>query len=101
MRHVVTGLLLLASSVALAASPIELKLTPRGSITAPPPPGVALPPGGQGRLVDRPEVDIHAFLAGGPTVGHPLPTNPGVAPSTNIALVNPGFSGFEGLNLTD
>lgn len=102
MRHVVTGLLLLSASTAFAAgSPIELKLTPRGTLGAPPPPGAARLPTGQGRLVSHPEVDLHAFLAGGPVAGHPLPTNPGVAPSTGIALINPGFSGFEGLNLTD
>ena len=101
MRHVVTGLLLLVASPAFGGSPVELKLTPQGPLAAPPPPGVARAPNGQGRLLNKPEVDIHAFLAGGPTAGHPLPTNPGVAPSTGISLVNPGFAGFDGINLTD
>jgi hypothetical protein len=78
-----------------------MKLTPRGSLAAPPGPSAARPPTGEGRLLNKPEVDIHAYLAGGPTAGHPLPTNPGTAPSTGTSLVNSGFSGFEGLNLTD
>ncbi len=101
MRHVLTGLLLLAASTALAAPAVELKLTPRGSLGAPPPPGAARLPAGAGRLNDRPEVDLHAYLSGAPVATHPLPTNPGVAPSTGISLLNPGFSGFEGLNNTD
>ncbi len=103
MRHVVTSLLLLSASLASAASPaaVELKLTPRGTLAAPPPAGAARLPTGPGRLLDRPEVDLHAYLAGGPTASHPLPSNPGVAPSAGISLLNRGFSGFEGLNNTD
>ena len=103
MRHLLTGLLLLCAGTATAASqvPVELKLTPRGALAAPPPPGAVQPPTGQVRLLNKPEVDLHAFLAGGPPAVHPLPTNPGVAPSANISLINPGFSGFEGLNLDD
>ena len=102
MRHGLTGLLLLAASAASAASsPIELKLTPRGSLAAPPPPGAARLPTGQGRAPRQAGGGPPRLPRGRPGGRAPVAHQPGVAPSSSIALVNPGFSGFEGLNLTD
>jgi hypothetical protein len=92
-------LLLLSASVAFAA-PAQLHLVSRGSLTVPA--AGATAPGGLDTLVPgHAEVDLHAFLTGGPTAGHPLPTEVGNAPSAGISLLNPLFSGFDALDHAD
>ena len=99
MRHVATALLLL-SSAALAA-PAQLHLVSRGSLSVPAAGSTSaadtlssLPP-------DHPEVDLHAYLSGGPNPNHVLPTTVGEGPSADISLFNPGFSGFDALSHAD
>lgn len=99
MRHVATGLLLL-SSAALAA-PAQLHLVSRGSLSVPVAGSTSaddtlssLPP-------THPEVDLHAYLSGGPNPNHVLPTQVGEGPSAGLSLVNSGFSGFDGVDHAD
>lgn len=99
MTRLATALLLLSTTVALAA-PTQLRLVSRGSLTVPAA-GAAAPDGLDRLVPSHPEVDIHAYLSGGPTPDHTLPTSIGEAPSAGLSLLNPGFSGFDGLDHTD
>jgi hypothetical protein len=99
MTRLATSLLLLSASVAFAA-PAQLNLVSRGSLTVPAA-GTAAPGGLDTLVPGHAEVDLHAFLTGGPTAGHPLPTQVGDAPSAGISLLNPGFSGFDALDHAD
>ena len=99
MRHLATALLLLSS--AAFASPTQLQLVPRGSLS--------VPVGGSTEADDslnslpplHSDQDVHDFLSGGSNPNHVLPTQVGEGPSAGLSLVNPGFSGFDGVDHRD
>ena len=101
MNRVLILLCAAVASTALAA-PVQLTLSPAGIATIP-------APGARTTVNDtvysavpsRAEVDIHAFLSGGPTPGHALPTAAATPNSSRLSILNPRFSGFDGLTHLD
>jgi hypothetical protein len=100
MRSLLLASLLFAPAV--LAAPVNVTVTSTGATGLPPASLVSPVVNGLDEAVDHhPEIELRAFLAGTPAPAHALPQSPGEAPGSGVALVNRGFSGFEGLNHAD
>ena len=99
MRHLATAVLLVSS--AALASPSQLHLLSRGSLSVPAAGSTSADDTLNSTPPVHPEVDLHAFLSGVSNPNHVLPSQVGEGPSAGISLLNPGFSGFDALDHAD
>ena len=96
------ALILLLAAPAVLAAPTQLRLQSLGTTRLPAPAsGAASADDVRSGIPHRTEVDIHSYLSGGPTPGHPLPASSPAASGLSLSLVNGGFSGFNGLTHRD
>jgi hypothetical protein len=101
VRSAAAALVLAASSATLASQGL-VRVTPLGPTAVPAGSGLAsVNDDLHSAIPNRGEFDVHAFLTGGSTPGHALPTTAPSAPGLSTALVNGGFYGFNGLNHFD
>jgi hypothetical protein len=94
--------LVLAASSATLASQGPVRVTPLGPTSVPTGSGLtSVNDDVHGAIPHRGDLDLHAFVTGASTPGHAPPTTVPSAKALPTALVNGGFSGFNGLNHFD